>query len=203
LARLEEEEEPLEFDVARASRSSALKLGSALHAVMEEVDLATAAGLEELAAATCAREGLGDGDAAAVAAWARDCLATAPVREAAAGAACYREMPLAVAVYDAVVSGKVDLVYEAADGLVIVDYKTDEPASAGRRAEGEYGDQMAAYAALLARVTARAVARAYLVFPREREGRRVVDLGPGAALLERGEALLAQASGKARGSGAA
>jgi ATP-dependent helicase/nuclease subunit A len=202
LARLEEEEAPPEFEAAPASRPSALKLGSALHAVMEEVDLATAAGLEELAAAACTREGLGDGAAAAVAAWARACLATAPVREAA-GSAYYREMPLAVAAEEAVVSGKVDLVYEAGDGLVVVDYKTDEPASAGGRAEGEYGDQMAAYAALLARVTARAVARAYLVFPREREGRRVVDLGPGAALLARGEALLGQGPRRGRGSGAA
>ncbi|NIT37116.1 MAG: UvrD-helicase domain-containing protein [candidate division Zixibacteria bacterium] len=202
LARLDEEKSPLELDVALPARPSALKLGSALHAVMEEVDVATGAGLEELAAAACAREGLGDEDAAAVAAWSRDCLAAAPVREAV-GAAFYREMPLAVAVGDAVVSGKVDLLFETGDGLVIVDYKTDEPASAGGRAEREYRDQMAAYAALLARATARAVARAYLVFAREREGQRVVDLGPGARLLARGEALLAQAARKARGSAAA
>jgi ATP-dependent helicase/nuclease subunit A len=192
LARLEEEEVPREFEEAPPSRPDALKLGSALHAVMDEVDLATGAGLEELAAAACAREGLGDDDAAAVAAWARDCLATAPVREAAASPACYREMPFAVAVEDAVVNGKADLVYETAEGLVIVDYKTDE-AGGAERAEGKYGDQMAIYAAALARVTARAVTRAYLVFPRAPAGERVVEPAPAATLTERGEALLGDA----------
>jgi ATP-dependent helicase/nuclease subunit A len=192
-----DEERPAELEEAAPSRPDALKLGSALHAVMEEVDLATGAALEEIAAAACAREGLGDEDAAAVAAWARDCLATAPVREAAAAPACYREMPFAVAVGDAVVTGIADLVYETAEGLVVVDYKTDE-AERARRAEGKYGDQMAVYAAALARVTACAVARAYLVFPRAPAGERVVEPGPAAALLSRGEELLGEAPRLAR-----
>jgi len=192
LARLEEEEVPPALEGAPPSRPDALKLGSALHAVMEEVDLGTGAGLEELAAAACAREGLGDEDAAAVAAWARDCLATAPVREAAASPAYYREVPFAVAAEGAVVTGTADLIYETAEGLVIVDYKTDE-AGGPERAEGKYGDQMAVYAAALARVTARAVARAYLVFPRAPAGERVVEPAPAATLTERGEALLGEA----------
>ncbi|MEE9456417.1 MAG: PD-(D/E)XK nuclease family protein, partial [bacterium] len=150
-----------------------------------------------LAAAACASEGLGDEDAAAVAAWARDCLATAPVREAAAAPAYYREMPFAVAVGDAVVMGTADLVYETAEGLVVVDYKTDE-AGGARRAEGKYGDQMAVYAAALARVTACAVARAYLVFPRAPAGERVVEPGQAATLLSRGEELLGEAPRLAR-----
>ncbi len=197
LARLEEEEVPPEFEGEPPSRPDALKLGSALHAVMEEVDLATGAGLEELARDACAREGLGDEEGAFVAAWARDCLEAAPVREAAASPAHYREMPFAVAAEGAVVTGTADLVYETAEGLVVVDYKTDE-AGGAERAKGEYRDQMAIYAAALARITARAVAGAYLVFPRAPAGERVVEPGPAGALLSRGEELLAEAPRKAR-----
>jgi hypothetical protein len=47
-------------------------------------------------------------------------------------------------------------------------------------------------------VTARAVARAYLVFPRAPAGERVVEPGPAAALLSRGEELLGEAPRLAR-----
>jgi ATP-dependent exoDNAse (exonuclease V) beta subunit len=194
LARLEEEEVPRDFEGEAPVRPDALKLGSALHAVMEEADLATGVGLEELAAAACAREGLEKGNAAEVAAWARACLETAPVREAAASPACYRELRFAVAVEDVVVTGTADLVYETAEGLVVVDYKTDE-GGGSERARGKYREQMAIYAAALSRVTKRTVAGAYLVFPRAPAAGRVVPPGPAAELLRRGEELLGEVPG--------
>jgi ATP-dependent helicase/nuclease subunit A len=188
------EERPEEAEEAPASRSRAKKLGSALHAAMEEVDLATGAALDEVAAAACRAEGLDDEDAARdVEEWARRCLETAPVR-AAAATTHYREVPFAVATEGAVVAGKVDLVYEAGEGLVIVDYKTDEGGGTERSRE-KYSEQMALYAEALARAAARPVAAAFLVFPRAPEGERAVDLGPPGALLARGEELLARAAG--------
>jgi ATP-dependent helicase/nuclease subunit A len=187
-----EEERPEEVGEAPASRARATKLGSALHATMEEVDLATGGALGETAAAACRAEGLDDEDAAdAVKEWARRCLETAPVR-AAAATTHHREVPFAVGMEGAVVAGKVDLIYETADGLVIADYKTDE-GGGNRRSRKKYADQLAIYAAALARATARPVAGAYLVFPRAVEGKRAVDLGPAAELLSRGEELLARA----------
>jgi ATP-dependent exoDNAse (exonuclease V) beta subunit len=196
LAHMEAEDERDE-EPGLVPRPEALKLGSALHAVMEEIDLETAAGLENLAVEKCDAEGLPREAGAEVAAWARACLETDPVREAAAAPARYREMPFAVVEAEAVVTGKVDLAYRAADGLVVVDYKTDAPGEGPAREE--YRDQLAVYAAALARATGERVARGHLVFPREEEGRRVVTLDDGGALAERGEYLLKRARGAAGG----
>jgi ATP-dependent exoDNAse (exonuclease V) beta subunit len=196
LARAEEAA-PREEEPGFAPRAEALKLGSALHAVMEEVDWEGAAA-GELAAEKCDAEGLPAEARAEVAAWARACLGAAPVREAAASAAAYREMPFAVSVEDAVVTGKVDLAYLAADGLVVVDYKTDAPGAGGEGGRPEYRDQLAVYAAALARAAGQVVARAYLVLPREAEGRRLVTFEGGAELVERGERLLRKAPEAAR-----
>jgi len=181
-----------------APRPEALKLGSALHAVMEEVDLAAGEAVDELAAEKCDAEGLSAEKRGEVAAWARACLETAPVREAAASPAAYREMPFAVVEAGVVVTGKVDLAYRAADGLVVVDYKTDAPGEGSAREE--YRDQLAVYAAALARATGEQVARAHLVMPREEEGRRVVTLEAGEAPAGRGEYLLGKAPEAARAS---
>ena len=197
LAHVEREEERDE-EPGLVPRPEALKLGSALHAVMEEIDLETAAGLENLAAEKCDAEGLPREAGAEVAAWARACLETDPVREAAAAPARYREMPFAVVEAEAVITGKVDLAYCAADGLVVVDYKTDAPGEGPAREE--YRDQLAVYAAALARATGERVARGHLVFPREEGGRRVATLDDGGALAERGEYLLKRAAGAAGGS---
>lgn len=198
LAHLEREDERDE-EPGLLPRPEALKLGSALHAVMEEIDLDTGAGLDDLAAEECDEEGLPPETRADVAAWARVCLEAAPVREAAAAPTRYREMPFAVVEAGAIVTGKVDLAYRAGDGLVIVDYKTDAPGEGPAREE--YRDQLAVYAAALVRATRERVARAHLVFPREEEGKRVVTLGDGAALAERGEYLLRRAPEAARATG--
>jgi ATP-dependent helicase/nuclease subunit A len=198
LAHLEREDERDE-EPGLAPRPEALKLGSALHAVMEEVDLAAGEGVDELAAEKCEAEGLTAEKQDEVAAWARACLETAPLREAAAAQARYREMPFAVVEAGAIVAGKVDLAYAAADGLVIVDYKTDAPGEGPTREE--YRDQLAVYAAALARATGERAARAHLVFPREEEGRRVVTLEDGDALAERGEYLLKEAPEAVRTAG--
>jgi RecB family exonuclease len=107
-------------------------------------------------------------------------------------------MPFSVAVGDAVVAGKMDLVYEAEGGWVILDYKSDDPVAAVERAQREYRDQMAVYAAALKRVAGVTPIRVYLIFARETDpGRRVVSPGPTRELIARGDELLANAPRRA------
>ncbi len=194
VARAGEDEEDERGPLSRPGRGDGaargLALGRALHAVMEEVDLAAGTGLDALAREKCAAEGCA-ADAALVAGWARNCLAAGPVVEAAAAPACYRELPFWSEIAGVVVNGWVDLAFESPRGLVIVDYKTDEPTTATARAAGEYRRQLAVYAAALARVTGGAVAGAYLVFAAAAEGERVIDLGAGEKLVAEGLKTLA------------
>ncbi|UCH78322.1 MAG: PD-(D/E)XK nuclease family protein, partial [Candidatus Coatesbacteria bacterium] len=183
-ARREEEEE--EFAAATETpRAEALRVGRALHAVMERVDLRASAEVDLLVASACRAEGLADERWEQVRRGVENCLASAPAREAAAAPARYREMPFAVVVGGTFVAGKIDLAYETSEGLAIADYKTGPlEAAAG------YRDQLAVYAAALGRVTGRSVARAYLIFAGEGGEAAVEEVGGGADLARRGEELL-------------
>ena len=99
-------------------------LGRAVHAVLQTVDLATGAGLDDAAAAQAAAEGIvgtrGRGRGAGPRARSR----RASVQEAVAHG-FRREMYVATPVDGTTLEGYVDLVYRRPDGLVVVDYKTD------------------------------------------------------------------------------
>ena len=100
-------------------------IGRAVHAVLQTVDLATGAGLDDTAAAQAAAEGvLGheDDDRRA-----RHAVALATPHRARRGRThgYWREMYVAVPVDGMTLEGYVDLVYRDPDGLVVVDYKTD------------------------------------------------------------------------------
>jgi ATP-dependent helicase/nuclease subunit A len=87
----------------------------------------------------------------------------------AARVPAYREMYIAAPIGDRVVEGYVDLLLRTADGLVIVDYKTDRLAddrAVDERAEG-YRIQLAAYAAAVEAATGEPVVRGVLVFAGE------------------------------------
>jgi ATP-dependent helicase/nuclease subunit A len=201
LAHVEEERDE-DFRVPASPSKDALRKGLALHAVMEVLDLAGGDGVAEAAGRACRELGLGPEDERDVAAWAANCLSSAPVREAAAAPAAYREMPFSVTVGDAMVAGKIDLAYEAEDGWVIVDYKSDDPAAAAERAGREYRDQMAVYAAALGRVAGVTPVRVYLIFAREADAeRRAVSPGPASELLARGDELLDDAPRRAAETG--
>jgi len=137
-------------------------VGRAVHAVLQTVDLATGAGLEDAVAAQAAAEGV-TGREEAVAALARAALA-APAVRAALDWPRWRETYVAAPVGDTTLEGYVDLLYRTDDGLVIVDYKT---AGAGvdldRRAAG-YRLQAAAYALALGTAVGERVARCVFVF---------------------------------------
>ena len=128
-------------------------IGRAVHGVLQFCDLATGDDIENLARAQCAAEGV-IGLEAQVAALARSALRTPIVGEVVGGAEHWRELFVAAPIGDRVLEGYVDLLVRSADGLVIVDYKTDQWSGPVQTAEriGRYRIQLAAYGAALANV---------------------------------------------------
>ena len=140
-------------------------IGRAVHAVLQTVDLMSGAGLDDAAAAQAAAEGV-IGREGTIAALARSALATDTVRAAAASPGCWREVFVARPFDGTTLEGYVDLLYRSPEGLIVVDYKTDQlegEAQLDERA-ARYRLQLAAYALAVQRVTGEAVARAMLVF---------------------------------------
>jgi len=125
-------------------------IGRAVHGVLQFCDLAIGADIDNLARAQCAAEGV-IGLEGQVAALARSALSAPIVRSVVDGAEHWRELFVAAPVGDRVLEGYVDLLVRTADGLVIVDYKTDQwsgPVQSSERV-GRYRLQLAAYGAAL------------------------------------------------------
>jgi ATP-dependent helicase/nuclease subunit A len=118
--------------------------------VLQFCDLATGADIDNLARAQCAAEGV-IGLESHVAALARSALAAPIVHAVVAGAEHWRELFVAAPIGDRVLEGYVDLLVRTPDGLVIVDYKTDQWSGPVQSAErvGRYRLQLAAYGAAL------------------------------------------------------
>ncbi len=125
-------------------------IGRAVHGILQFCDLATGDDIANLARAQCAAEGV-MGLEPQVAALARSALAAPIVRSVVDGAEHWRELFVAAPVGDRVVEGYIDLLVRTSDGLVIVDYKTDQwsgPVQSSERV-GRYRLQLAAYGAAL------------------------------------------------------
>jgi CRISPR/Cas system-associated exonuclease Cas4 (RecB family) len=137
-----------------------------VHAVLQTVDLATGAGLADLAAAQAAAEGV-LGHEATIAELASAALGSATVR-AACATEYWREAYVAVPAEELTLEGYVDLVYRpaGADGLVVVDYKTDAIRDDAMLADrlAHYRVQGAAYAIAVASATGARVDRCVFVF---------------------------------------
>jgi ATP-dependent helicase/nuclease subunit A len=164
-------------DVASSRRGrAATSLGRAVHAVLQVVDLSTGAGIDALARAHAAAEGIA-GSAQEVATLARAACRSEVVRRAAGGRH-WREVPLGAAVDGVILEGFVDLLYELADGrLVVVDHKTDAVRGAAIDARMEqYRLQGGVYALLVAETTGREVARIEFMFAAAGETRTVTDV---------------------------
>jgi ATP-dependent helicase/nuclease subunit A len=125
-------------------------VGRAVHAVLQDADLRHGGDIDELAAAQCAAEGI-FGHEARVAALSRSALTAPIVIAAAAGAEHWRELFVVAALGDTVVEGYIDLLVRTADGLVIVDYKTDQWTSGADASAriARYRHQLAAYGLVL------------------------------------------------------
>lgn len=139
-------------------------LGRAVHATLQTVDLATGAGLEETARAQAAAEGIPE-RADQVVARSRAALTSSAAKEAAT-ARHWRELYVGAPVGDKTVEGYIDLLYESADGLVLVDWKTDSLGAHADEVEitARYARQLGAYADVLHQALGKSVARAVLVF---------------------------------------
>ena len=145
-------------------------VGRAVHGVLQSVDLATGADLDASVAAQAAAEGV-FGFEDRIAALARAALDSATVREAVIGGRYWREIYVGVpGTDDRVLEGYIDLLYERAGELVVVDYKTD---AVGTEADidaklDHYRWQGAAYAHAVARATGRPVVECVFLFLTER-----------------------------------
>ena len=127
-------------------------IGRAVHGVLQFCELSTGADIDNLARAQCAAEGV-IGLEQQVAALARSAIAAPIVRSVVDGAEHWRELFVAAPVGDRVLEGYVDLLVRTPDGLVIVDYKTDQwsgPVQSSERV-GRYRLQLAAYGAALSK----------------------------------------------------
>ena len=139
-------------------------LGCAVHGVLATIDLEGAHDLEAAAAAFAAAEGIDR--VADVAGRARAGLEAPVVVEALAAPRWWREIYVAAPIGSdgRLVEGYVDLLFEAADGsLVVVDYKTDADVDAFT---AHHRLQLATYAFALEVAVHRPVTRAVVVYCR-------------------------------------
>jgi len=139
-------------------------VGRAVHGVLQVVDLATGAGLDDAASAQAAAEGVANRTEVI-----RRLAASAiesPIAEAAARAEHWRELWVAAPVGGRLIEGYVDLLYRSSDGLVVVGWKTDQVEGDNDLAAklARYRLQGAAYAAAVEAATDEPVSRMVFVF---------------------------------------
>ena len=133
-----------------------VRFGTLVHALLADMPLEPTAG--SVLPALAEAHGRVVGATATEVASAHDVVAAVrehPVMRAAAAAAaagrCYRETPVTLRLEDgSMVEGHVDLAFEAEEGFVVVDFKTDREMD---RALDRYQHQLRIYAAAIARAT--------------------------------------------------
>jgi ATP-dependent helicase/nuclease subunit A len=139
-------------------------IGRAVHAVLQDADLVAGSDIDRMAAAQCAAEGI-FGFEERVAGLARSALSAPIVARAAAGADHWRELFVVAELGEQIVEGYVDLLVRTADGLVIVDYKTDQwRGAADRQARlDRYRYQLCVYGAVLGELLGEPIVAGVLV----------------------------------------
>jgi ATP-dependent helicase/nuclease subunit A len=149
--------DPVDLDLPPWQRGRyGTAIGRAVHAVLQDADLATGADVDRLSIAQCAAEGI-FGFESRVAALCRSALAAPIVQHAAGGTEGvdhWRELFVVAELGGRVLEGYIDLLVRTLDGLVIVDYKTDQWRPGAEREErvARYRHQLAAYGVALGRL---------------------------------------------------
>ena len=162
-------------------------LGRAVHAVLQSIDLLTGEGLEDICRAQAEAEGIGDA-AKDVLELSRNALATETVKglieSVKQGSANYfREVFVSTKLGDRLMEGFIDLLIDTPEGIIIVDYKTDNLTTKQVQELGpEYEVQLGLYAWAVGETTGRPVREATLLFLRPQEERRFPD--PQALILK-------------------
>jgi len=153
-------------------------IGRAVHATLQIIDLEDPHLVDSVAARQAEIESVPE-LTHAVAAMVRSALA-APVMRMLSGQSYHKEMYVAAPIGERVIEGYVDLLVETANGLVVIDYKTDGVAS---EAEVDakltyYELQGAAYAVAIEAATGLTVTGCHFVFcrPAGAIDRQVADL---------------------------
>ena len=193
LAREAKDEQDIPDEPWRRGRAGT-SIGRAVHAVLQVVDLSTGIGLDDIAKAQAAAEGV-PGRADDIARLVRRALDSPLVKRALESGRLWRETPVASPVGDGVLDGFIDLLFEEEGGFVIVDYKTDALGSDDEieRAMERYRLQGGGYALALSRATGVKVNEVSFLFL---EPRRAVAVGNLAgAMREAEEAALALFAG--------
>jgi ATP-dependent helicase/nuclease subunit A len=178
-------------------------VGRAVHGVLQTIDLATGAGLDDAVAAQCEAEAIVD-RVEDVRRLVTSALASPSIREAAAGPH-WRELYVCAPVSGRQLEGYIDLLYRGTEGLVVVDYKTaatSNPSDLAQRVEG-YRVQGASYALTVAATTGEHVSRVTFAFltPTGPVELHLEDDGLSAAVDEV-TLLVGQSSGWGRAAGA-
>jgi ATP-dependent exoDNAse (exonuclease V) beta subunit len=169
-------EDPIPFETTVAAETRTARdgrpLGRAVHAALDTIVGIGAHATEGEQEAACLRAAQDEGVAVeGVAALVRVAIASPLMANALAAPRRWSELYLAAPVDNdgvRLVEGFADLVFEGPEGLVLVDYKTDESISDETRQH--YAEQLASYAALVERATGTKVA-----------SRRILHLAAGGA----------------------
>jgi ATP-dependent helicase/nuclease subunit A len=141
-------------------------LGRAVHGVLQSIDLATGAGLDETSKAQAAAEGIPD-RADEIAGLVRTALESTVVKRAVASGNFHREVFVSIPLGGRLVEGFIDLLFEESDGLVIVDYKTDSIKAADvEKAKDAHEVQVGLYTLAARETTGKTVHEAVLLFLR-------------------------------------
>jgi hypothetical protein len=164
-----------------ASKGPPLPVGDALHRTMELVSLPDAEDLEQVARAVCEEadvsEHLGE-----VLAMARNCLASEVVQRALRSGRWWREVGFVVpgvaregeGIEGGFTAGRVDLVFRQGEGLMVVDYKSDQASPAeAPAATAAHHSQAATYVRGVGTATGLTVSGVVFVFARTKDERRV------------------------------
>jgi ATP-dependent exoDNAse (exonuclease V) beta subunit len=142
-------------------------VGTVVHEVMEKLDLEAPGDVTETARAVALAKGLPAEIVDEVTPIIEKGLKSDVIIRASAASKVWRELPFCIARDGGTIEGKIDLVFEEADGLVIVDYKTnlfdDDDTSALRE---HYRAQAEAYGLALSAVSDRPVKEVVLLFMR-------------------------------------
>jgi len=131
-------DQPVEPLVGRRRGRTGSAIGSAVHGVLQLIDLTNPANTHDLVVQQCEIEGIAD-RTGIVRRLVEAALSSAAVQTAAEHPH-HKELFVAAPIDSRLIEGYVDLLVETPDGLVVVDYKTDSV-----RTEEDVDNKLAAY----------------------------------------------------------
>ena len=188
LAQIAKEEREEESDEPWRRGRGGAPIGRAVHSVLQTIDLASGAGIDDTARAQAVAEGIPD-RAAEVARLARTAIDSDIARRAVSSGRLWREAPMASPVPGGAMQGYIDLLFEEDGELVVVDYKTDAiEAEHVPDAAQRYELQAGAYALMVSRATGKRVKEIVFLFLRPKREQPFHNVEELAAAAERAAA---------------